>query len=212
MWSFWNSRNDRLHGKEVIEPRKAIEWAIHVCLQLLPDTPTNGGRVTHVAKWSKPPPCSVKVNTDGAYEPGAGTGATGAIIRRADGSFMTASARRLASLDSALMAEAEALRDGVRLLPQDLDMRVIMETDSQELVALWHARKKTRPAISAILHDIDDLAARFVSFSVTHVRSSANNAAHVCAKNAPVTDVAVVWVNQPPSFLQVCLLNNCNST
>jgi hypothetical protein len=35
---------------------------------------------------------------------------------------MAALARRLASLDSALMAEAEALRDDVRLLPQDLDM------------------------------------------------------------------------------------------
>jgi hypothetical protein len=40
------------------------------------------------AKWSNPPSCfvkvNVKVNTDGAYTPGAGTGATGAVLRRAD--------------------------------------------------------------------------------------------------------------------------------
>ena len=47
------------------------------------------------------------------------------MICRADGSFLAASARRLDSVASVLMTEAEALRDGIRLIPQGTLDRVI---------------------------------------------------------------------------------------
>jgi ribonuclease HI len=48
----------------------------------------------------------LKVNTDGAYFAETKIGATGVIIRRKDGSFLTAMARRLPSVASVLVAEA----------------------------------------------------------------------------------------------------------
>jgi len=68
---------------------------------------------------------SVKVNTDGAFTAADYSGATGAVICRADGSFLAASARRLDSVASVLMTEAEALRDGILLIPQGTLDRVI---------------------------------------------------------------------------------------
>jgi len=69
------------------------------------------------------------------------SGGTGAVIRRADGSFIAASARRLDFVASALLTEAEALRDGLRLIPQGTLERVTAETDSQELVSLAITRR-----------------------------------------------------------------------
>jgi hypothetical protein len=138
MWSLWCSRNDRQHGKAPINMKLAIDWVVELCFHLMHignrvESPTNQ---TSQSRWQKPPSGFLKVNTDGAFSAETKTGATGAIIRWEDGSFLTAMARRLPSVASALMAEAEACRDGLRLLPQMPQQRVILETDSQEFVTL----------------------------------------------------------------------------
>lgn len=96
-----------------------------------------------------------------------------------DGSFLAASARRNVSVGSALMAEAEALREGEKLVPQGLMHHVVAETDSQELVALWLSRRNDRSQIATILKEMEDASADFVAFTVVHVRWTANRAAHV---------------------------------
>ncbi|KAF8721883.1 hypothetical protein HU200_022827 [Digitaria exilis] len=108
---------------------------------------------------------SSQLYTDGAFVAEDFTGATGAVVRRADGSFVAASSRRINSASSVLMTEAEALRNGIWLIPQGTLDKVVVETDSQELVALWRSRQNNR-------------------YSVGHVRRTANNAAHLCARNA----------------------------
>jgi hypothetical protein len=49
MWSLWNSRNDRRHGKSPIEPRLAVEWALEACFHLSAgsQTPEDGRRSPH---------------------------------------------------------------------------------------------------------------------------------------------------------------------
>jgi hypothetical protein len=42
MWSLWNSRNDRQHGKSPIEPRMVVEWALEACFHLLAGSQTPG--------------------------------------------------------------------------------------------------------------------------------------------------------------------------
>jgi hypothetical protein len=57
-------------------------------------------------------------------------------------------------LPSILIAEAEAMRDGVRLVPEGCREGVILETDSQELQSLWRSRIGGRSEVAAILHDV----------------------------------------------------------
>jgi outer membrane protein assembly factor BamB len=119
MWSLWNSRNDRRHGKNAINPKLTIDLAVDVCFQLLSDglqcyEQASGQKLEH---YKTPPSGFLKVNTDGAYSASNAVGATGVVIRSDDGSFIQASARRLDPVASALIAEAEAFRDGIRLIP-----------------------------------------------------------------------------------------------
>jgi ribonuclease HI len=127
--------------------------------------------IQNADKWKKPPTDHLKINTDGGFCASDCTGATGVVIRDANGSFIKASARRLTSVASALIAEAEAMRDGVRLA-QGAQEGIRVETDSQELVSLWRSRKEARSEIATILHDVQEMAAAFSSFTVSHVRRS----------------------------------------
>ncbi|OEL30144.1 hypothetical protein BAE44_0008836 [Dichanthelium oligosanthes] len=82
------------------------------------------------------------------------------------------------------MAEAEACRDGVKLIDPGDRRAVVAETDSLELVALWNSMGEHRSEISVILEDIQEITSVFSAFSLVHVRRSANTAAHLCAKFA----------------------------
>ena len=82
-----------------------------------------------------------------------------------NGKLCLASARWINLVDSALMTEAEALRDGVRLVPIGTREHNILETDSQVLVSLWRHRSKHRSEIGVILEDAAAIASAFTSFS-----------------------------------------------
>jgi hypothetical protein len=53
-----------------------------------------------------------------------------------------------------LMTDAEAWRDGLRLLGPGQHWKVILETDSLELVNLWHSCEEHRSEVYPIIQDI----------------------------------------------------------
>ena len=123
---------------------------------------------------------------------------------------MVASARWMDSLGSALLAEAEAFRDGVRLIPQGTMEHISVETDSQELTLLWKNRRRNLSEIYVILEEVEEMASYFSTFRVIHTRRLANFAAHLCAQHATSLLDNFVW-SLPPSFLQQCLQFDCNN-
>jgi len=126
----------------------------------------------------------LKINSDGAFLQDRGTGAAGAVVRDSSGNFWAASARWLGPVGSTLIAEAEAIRDGLRLIPQGTMEHIIGETDAQEVVALWKNRTRQRSKIAAILKEIQEIASAFTSFELIHVRREAKFVAHTCARFA----------------------------
>lgn len=211
MWSLWCSRNDRRHGKAPIDPRLAIKWALETCMHLSSAVETTEGRnsVLQPARWSPPVQGTLKINSDGAYLQDQGIGATGAVVRDSNGALRAASARWLGPVGSALIAEAEAIRDGLRLIPEGTLDHIQAETDAQELVSLWKNRAKRKSEIAAILNEIEELASGFTSFTVQHVRRDANFAAHSCARFACTSLESHVWLS-PASFLQRSLQSDRN--
>jgi len=111
--------------------------------------------------WCSPVVGSLKINTDGAFLQDLYTGATGAVMRDCSGLFRVESARWLDSMGSMLLAEAEDLREGVRLIPEGTRENVILETDSHELVSLWNNKGK-------ILGDIEEMTKTLPSVRAVH--------------------------------------------
>jgi ribonuclease HI len=183
MWSLWRGRNDRRHAKRPIDPGAALDWALEVCRQLT-KTKQASTQQAQPVPWCSPEVGTLKINIDGSFLQNSHTGATGALMRDSNGVLRAASARCLDSVGSALQAEAEALRDGVRLIPEGSTEHVILETDSQELVSLWKNKSKYRSEVTAILGDIEEMITTLPSVRIVHTRRSANYAAHLCAQHA----------------------------
>jgi ribonuclease HI len=142
----------------------------------------------------------VKINTDGAFQVESLLGATRAVVRDEHGAFLKAMARQIPSVGFALMVEAEAWRDGLRLLGPLPQQKVILETDSLELVNLWRGYEDYRSEVHPILQDVQVMSSIFSSFLVRHIKQSGNAAAHTCARNASC-NLAIVWEGTPPRFL-----------
>uniref|UniRef100_K3YYS2 RNase H type-1 domain-containing protein n=1 Tax=Setaria italica TaxID=4555 RepID=K3YYS2_SETIT len=152
---------------------------------------------------------TIKVNTDGAFVCSSHQGATGVGIRGAEGDFYVAAARWLPAVASALVAEAEACRDGLLLLQGDGRRHVIIKVDSKELVNLW-ANRNSRSEIGTILEDIRELSRHLQYFELVHVNRSANCVDHACAQQAVVSRASNVWSGDVPAFLLQPLQNDCN--
>jgi hypothetical protein len=116
--------------------------------------------------------------------------------------------RKLPTVASALVAENEAWRDGLRLL-RSSHQRVILESDSMERIALWRSRDEQRSEITPILKEIQAMTTGLSTFITTHTRRTGNSAAHTCARHASSIQT-VVWENNPPSFLLRQLCTDCN--
>ena len=109
-----------------------------------------------------------------------------------------------------LIAEAEAVRDGVIFAKLRGFSHVIMETDCLEVVNLWNSRHNSRSIVAPILFDIGELASTFISFDIQHVNKAANVPAHLCAKRACSLMVTESWLASEPSFLVSSLLADCS--
>jgi ribonuclease HI len=211
MWSLWNIRNDHYHGKKLIEPALAIDWSMDACFHLL-ISQENPHRelTTRMEKWQPPSDGVLKINCDGAFLSGSSEGSTGAVLRKFDGSFLGASARWLSAVSSALVAEAEACRDGLRLALNRTEFSgVILETDSLQLVSLWNSRLQQYSEIAVILEDIAEMISPLPSFCFSHVKRLANHVAHLCVKQLSHTSSSFLWFQQP-RFLLHSLESDCN--
>jgi ribonuclease HI len=172
----------------------------------------NSWRLSHDQRehWKPPPHGVVKVNCDGGFYPDNMTGSIGVVIGNSEGSFLGASSSWLPVISPALIAEGEACRHGLRLVVERGFRRLIIESDSLQFVSLWKNRKEQRSEIVAILKEMEELASTMISFECIHIRRSANEVAHLCAKHVISLSTSSVW-HEPPSFLVLSLQRDCNS-
>jgi hypothetical protein len=79
MWSLWNARNDKNHGKSPIDPKLAIDWALDASSLLV--VCKEEATVARPAKWIPPSDGVVKVNCDGGFCAEDKSGSTGVVLR-----------------------------------------------------------------------------------------------------------------------------------
>lgn len=87
-----------------------------------------------VQHWRRPLDDVVKINSDGSYMAGTGEGGWGYVIRDGEGGVLYAGAGNLVRLTEALQAEVQACWEGAKAAAEHGIERVILETDSLQLV------------------------------------------------------------------------------
>lgn len=211
MYSLWTQRNRRRHGEAERPLRAAVQWAIDVAHDLWSLKIVQRQNVPRQLppSWSPPEEGWLKCNTDGAFYPGKGQGATGAVLRDADGQITGGIAQWYDHGLDALTMEAWALRDGMTFARNKGVQRLHIETDSQELVKLWAAGGNQRSRIAPIIMDARELRTFFSAFKLSYSSRSCNQVAHSLAKQVSGDNRVVEWHVTPPCVFHL-ISADCN--
>ncbi|KAE8767807.1 Alanyl-tRNA synthetase [Hordeum vulgare] len=181
MWSIWTSHNNITHDRGPVSPSQSMIWT-RDALAIL-DIPRNQALTLPGHGWRPPDQGTIKINTDGSiasqYSRGGGGG-----VARSQQAFIAAWCKPFDGVIDPLVAEALALREGVRFARLQGFSRVVLETDSLELVQLWLLRDNSRSVVAPIMDEIGENVAFFSSFCIQHCNRAANTPAHLCAKHA----------------------------
>lgn len=98
------------------------------------------------------------------------------------------------------IAETLALREVLIFASLRGFSDVVMETNRQEVVNLWHDRRDGRSVVAPILLEIEELSLTFSSFIIQHVLRAANGSAHLCAKYACTRNATESWLTETLVF------------
>jgi hypothetical protein len=89
MWALWTLRNKRRHEEQVMSLYQAVIWARDTTFDLWnlikPAAAQSGTRAE--PRWKPPDHGVLKINTDAAFNPSTGNGATACVIRDHVGGF-----------------------------------------------------------------------------------------------------------------------------
>jgi hypothetical protein len=124
------------------------------------------------ARWVRPQNRQIKLNVDASFHNDSEMGAVGAVLRDFQGQFVAASAKVLTNVESVLMAEAHAMKDGLALAATIGCNNIIAESDSTDVIQACNGA------------DCVDMAVSIGSVTFSHVLRDANQVAHTLARES----------------------------
>lgn len=157
MWSIWTSRNNITHDKGDYDPVQSMKLIREALASL--DLPQDHARILPGHGWRPPDEGWIKINTDGSIAMEARRGGVGGVARSSS-ALKAAWCKPYTGITDPIVAEALALRDGVIFAKLRGYDQVILETDSLEMVNLWHSRHD-RSVVAPILTEIGEHACSF---------------------------------------------------
>jgi ribonuclease HI len=197
-WYLWWIRRQRTHNEQVPPMFK--------CKMSILTIASNSSKVlarpsTPCQEWSRPPSRIIKVNVDGSFHPDVHAGSTGAVLRDHDGRFVAASSSFLPNIASVAVAEAMAMREGLRLKNHMGCNNIQVESDSMETVEACTGEATWWNESSAIFADCVDLIALIGGVQIQFCPREANEVAHEIARDCFNSKISCNWVDEPPCFI-----------
>ena len=197
-WYLWWERRQLTHG-ESVQPPPRSGLAIAALAKNYKLAGVRGAKVRE--GWRKPPDGCLMVNVDASFDDEKGCASTGAIIRDGSGSMIAASMTYIPYVVDTPMAEAHALKEGVMLAQHIGGIRLIFQSDCQEVVDIMSNEGFTANSGAAIYDEIMIVWKGFDQISMEHLHSEANQVAHELARRAMSLEQNCYWDDDPPDFI-----------
>ncbi|MQL80800.1 hypothetical protein Taro_013253 [Colocasia esculenta] len=149
-------------------------------------------RISSIVPWLTPPSGCLKLNVDGAFKMTFGEAGGGGILRDHEGNMCWAFARAYHDLNSSLVPEALALRDGLSICCSKGITEVLVETDSLNLLQIVTKQIAYPWDFACILQHI---AAKTQNLKavISHTPREANRVADCLASFAKSCHHIVIW-------------------
>uniref|UniRef100_A0A803QHU6 Reverse transcriptase domain-containing protein n=1 Tax=Cannabis sativa TaxID=3483 RepID=A0A803QHU6_CANSA len=213
LWGIWTDRNKVVHGGSSRLHAAIINYAIRfhedfiraknvvppaaVCSNKQPAT-TPSATIQHVAKWKPPLYNGFKLNVDAATNVDQKKLGVGAIIRDHNGVVVAAYSKVAQGNFRSDEMEAKALFHALNWALQHQLAITHIETDALRVSTALNSTSKDLSCFSDIIMDVRCLLSFFPQVLVTHVKRSANQAAHGLARFSLGLDDDISWIGEIP--------------
>jgi ribonuclease HI len=230
-WRIWHAHNEMTHDKPCppIEGSRRFLVSYLKTLMLIKQFPNadmvkgkmvldehqgfkrvqrqRDGRAPQKQSWRPPDRGEAKLNTDGAYT-GAGAGA-GMVLRDHQGEVIFTACRNLEYCRDATEAELVAIEEGLKLSLHWTDLRLVIETDSAEAIALINDSTPNTSVhafrINEIREFLRERESRFIKVS-----RDLNVVAHELARISRTQGKTDFWLACFPQEVAGAVFTDCN--
>jgi hypothetical protein len=161
-------------------------------------------------KWKKPQAGYVKLNVDASFHSVSSVAGLGGVFRDSEGNFLGGFVDFLPSIVSAKHGEMLALLLGVKVAYNRSLVPLIVESDCLDLVQAITSNSLDSSELGFLIEDIRQDLQTASAASIHHVRRSANNVAHLLAREAGIKCLEFDFFSVAPSFVKEALSSDCN--
>ena len=214
-WVMWGNRNDIWYGRTHKDGKMLLQWATQyleeywTAVDLLLVAQES---VQHVMRWSPPPTPSLKFNVDGAIFAELHFVGFGVIARDWNGRFVVAMCKQIHAPLGPLEAESKVVEVGLQFAKQLEVSDFIIKGDSLIFSRALSQSSLVLASIDVVIMGIRSVALEFHNVYFSHVKRNANTPAHLLAKYAKGIVHQCMWMENCPSFLELAILHDVNST
>ena len=214
-WVMWGNRNDIWYGRTHKDGKMLLQWATQyleeywTAVDLLLVAQES---VQHVMRWSPPPTPSLKFNVDGAIFAELHFVGFGVIARDWNGRFVVAMCKQIHAPLGPLEAESKVVEVGLQFANQLEVSDFIIKGDSLIFSRALSQSSLVLASIDVVIMGIRSVALEFHNVYFSHVKRNANTPAHLLAKYAKGIVHQCMWMENCPSFLELAILHDVNST
>ncbi|XP_043687639.1 uncharacterized protein LOC122638854 [Telopea speciosissima] len=201
-------------NRKFVSPREVIEAAMRAFKDFAEinlqknGTTTNQPPQPRSSVWHPPPRGVSKINSNASLGTGKKAGGLGFVLRNSHGDCLRAVSKP-AQFHTAIIREALAMRDAVLYALGDCVEKVVVESDSLDLVRLIQDTSRTSPSeIGSIVQDIRHLITYFVQCDIAHVFRETNSFPDSLSRRAMSCACETVWPNFIPWIQDLCNLDS----
>lgn len=204
-WWIWRARNDFIfNGKcwatEAVSGKAQGDFFEFQDANSKVPSPLSRSTRNGTLVWQRPGMNVTKINVDAAVSRSLNSIGTEAIARGHDGKVLGIFLSIHTGINSSRIAEAMAIRDGLKL-GIDLNLsKVVIESDAEAIVRKCSTSLDSPIDIAAIIFDCLALKESFSFCEFGFVKRDCNRAAHCCAQKALLNGWSGLWTSILPPW------------
>ncbi|KAA3476872.1 reverse transcriptase [Gossypium australe] len=178
LWAIWGDRNSCIHNKKSRSSQETVVF-VHGYLKELDGIKTAKQELISLGRKWRPPP----VNFDGANDERRKVSASGVVIRDRTGCVLLTSTDLHSDVESAFAAEVVTCPRATQIALEMNRGDVIIEGDSLSIIKKCNSTDRDKSMVGAYIQDIHRLKEKINRIRFEYIPRSANNVAHLLARN-----------------------------
>ncbi|XP_075091985.1 uncharacterized protein LOC142172111 [Nicotiana tabacum] len=217
LWEIWNARNNLVWNGRTIRLETIILRANRFWKEWTSTRSDNNiysvAGPEFVIKWFPPDPGTLKCNIDASYDVNSGRAWDGMLIRGTHENFVRGFTTPLEASHDAVIAEILTVREALSWLKmQHHKSPITIEMDCLLAKQALERSDNGNSYFDIIVQDCKVLMCDFTSISLSFVKRSANQCAHMLVRAASSMSDAMEWIVHPPSLIHDVLISDMNNT